>query len=246
MDKKLINEDIANMRYLFGYKPGRVISEQDIDYTTEDFSHDEMDEEGRPERLVRHSDTGKLVGSHKHGKGFHPNPHGEKLGFEHHPMDIPYGTKFAGTEIGDFDYEDDDFNVEMGEGYEYDDVDEINPDDFNDDNENDLNQLKKKHGIKFRGDFEGGDDEFIDYMSDNKDSFDNFSKENKRTKIPTDPIVYEPTDDESNELKQKHGVKFRDEFEGDDEFMDYIQNNRGSFNSLSKDLTNLRQTKRNR
>jgi hypothetical protein len=45
MDKKLINEDIQNMKYLLGYKPGRVISEQDIDYTTEDFSHDEIDEE---------------------------------------------------------------------------------------------------------------------------------------------------------------------------------------------------------
>ena len=37
MDKKLINEDIRNMKYLFGYKPGRVISEQDIDYTTDDY-----------------------------------------------------------------------------------------------------------------------------------------------------------------------------------------------------------------
>ena len=168
MNKKLINEVIANMKYLLGYKAGRVISEQ-------------------------------------------------------------------------IQPEDNDFDVELGEGYEYDDVDEVNFDDFNDDNENDLNQLKKKHGIKFRGDFEGDDDEFIDYMSDNKDSFDNFSKENKRTKISTDP-----TDDESNELKQKHGVKFRDEFEGDDEFMDHIHNNRGSFENLSKDLNNLRQTKRNR
>jgi hypothetical protein len=37
MDKKLINEDIKAMKYLFGYKPGRVISEQDIDYTTDDY-----------------------------------------------------------------------------------------------------------------------------------------------------------------------------------------------------------------
>jgi len=29
MDKKLINEDISNIKYLFGYKPGRVISEQE-------------------------------------------------------------------------------------------------------------------------------------------------------------------------------------------------------------------------
>lgn len=37
MDKKLINEDIKNIKYLFGYKPGRVISEQDIDYTTNEY-----------------------------------------------------------------------------------------------------------------------------------------------------------------------------------------------------------------
>ena len=29
MDKKLINEEIQNMKYLFNYKPGRVISEQE-------------------------------------------------------------------------------------------------------------------------------------------------------------------------------------------------------------------------
>ena len=37
MDKKLINEEIKNMKYFFGYKPGRVISEQDFDYTTDDY-----------------------------------------------------------------------------------------------------------------------------------------------------------------------------------------------------------------
>jgi len=37
MDKNLINEDIKNMKYLFGYKPGRVISEQDVDYTTDEY-----------------------------------------------------------------------------------------------------------------------------------------------------------------------------------------------------------------
>jgi len=125
MDKKLINEDIKNIKYLFGYKPGRVISEQDIDYTTEDFSQDEseLDEEGkrRPERLVKHIDTGKLVGTHKYGRGFTPNPHGEELGFEHHPSSIPNKTKFGGTEVGDFDYEDDDFDFKIPY---YDDEDE--------------------------------------------------------------------------------------------------------------------------
>jgi hypothetical protein len=124
MSKKLINEDIQNIKYLFGYKPGRVISEQDIDYTTDDYLDVEMDEERRPERLVKHIDTGKLVGTHKYGRGFRPNPHGEELGFEHHPSSIPNKTKFGGTEVGDFDYEDDDFDFKMSP---YDD-EEINED----------------------------------------------------------------------------------------------------------------------
>lgn len=50
MDKKLISEDIQNMKYLFGYKPGRVISEQDIDYTTDEYlDTTEMDEQEKPE-----------------------------------------------------------------------------------------------------------------------------------------------------------------------------------------------------
>ena len=35
MNNKLLNEDIKNIKYLFGYKPGKVISEQDIDYNNE-------------------------------------------------------------------------------------------------------------------------------------------------------------------------------------------------------------------
>ena len=116
-------------------------------------------------------------------------------------------------------------------------------DDFNDDEQSRVNDLKQKHGIKFRGDFDGDDDEWMDYVSDNKDSFDNFSRENKRTKKSTST---EPTDDETSQLKQRHGVKFRDEFDDDDEFMDYIHNNRDSFDNLGKDLNDLRQTKRNR
>jgi hypothetical protein len=116
MDKKLIKEDIANMRYLLGYKAGKVISEQEQPEIDEYFYGD-IEDLGKkhPERLVKHRDTGKLVGSHKKGKGFRPSPHGEELGFEHHPMDIPKGTRFGGTEIGDFDYEDDDFNFSSDE-----------------------------------------------------------------------------------------------------------------------------------
>jgi hypothetical protein len=115
-------------------------------------------------------------------------------------------------------------------------------DDFNDDEQSRVNDLKQKHGVKFRDEFDD-DDVFMDYIQNNRDSFDNFSREYKQTKKSTST---EPTDDETSELKQRHGVKFRDEFDDDDVFMDYIQNNRDSFDNLSKDLNDLRQTKRNR
>jgi hypothetical protein len=43
MDKKLINEDIQNMKYLFGYKPGKVISEQEQPEMVEDNGEPETD-----------------------------------------------------------------------------------------------------------------------------------------------------------------------------------------------------------
>ena len=116
MDKKILNEDIQNIKYLFGYKPGRVISEQD---------HLEMDEEGKrhPERHVKHKKTNKTVGIFKKGVGFNPTIHGKELGFEFHPTSIPRETVFGGTEIGDFDYEDDDFNFKKAP-YDDEDIDE--------------------------------------------------------------------------------------------------------------------------
>jgi hypothetical protein len=66
------------------------------------------DENRNPERLVNHMDTNRTVGVYKKGGGFNPTPHGEELGFEFHPTDIPHGTKFGGTQIDDFGYDDQD------------------------------------------------------------------------------------------------------------------------------------------
>ena len=52
MDKKLINEDIKNMKYLLGYKPGRVISEQDMSYTPEMDEDLEFEEEETMESIL--------------------------------------------------------------------------------------------------------------------------------------------------------------------------------------------------
>jgi hypothetical protein len=54
MDKKLLNEEIQNMKFLFGYKPGRVISEQDIDYTTDEYvDTSEMTEDNNDDVFLR-------------------------------------------------------------------------------------------------------------------------------------------------------------------------------------------------
>jgi len=355
MERKLINEDISNMKYLFGYKPGRVISEQEHLELEESnpFRHnDGFEDYNFPDKLKdRLSDIYDLLDEVMDDPDNDPSDYSDMYDFADviisqviHKLRDEFGEDFEEYEddvddylrnnedeyIFDFynsnsdfggDEDDDEDNLfeqeepetdrymffsnlqqihrqmgillekdpemiseilenghdwaqdhiatakesidqvfdfimneeegdgdgeEMFEGYEYDDVDELNPDDFNDDEESRVNDLKQKHGIKFRKDFEGSDDEFMDYLYDNQDSIDNFRKDNNRIKIPTDPIVFDPTDDETSQLKQKHGVKFRDEFDGDDEFMDYMSDNTDSFNNLSRDLNNLRQTKRNR
>jgi len=244
MERKLINEDISNMKYLFGYKPGRVISEQEQPEMVEDNGEPETDRYMFFSNLEQiHRQMGILL--EKDPEMIHSIlENGHDWAQDHIAT-----AKESIDQVFDFimNEENGDDNEEMFEGYEYDDVDELNPDDFNDDEESRLNDLKQKHGVKFRGDFDGDDDEFMDYLYDNRGSFDNFRKDNNRIKIPTDPIVFEPTDDETSQLKQKHGVKFRDEFEGDDdEFMDYLYDNQDSIDNFSKDLNDLRQTKRNR
>jgi hypothetical protein len=197
MDKKLISEDIQNMKYLFGYKPGRVISEQD---------HLEMDEEGKrhPERQVRHKDTNKIVGLHKKGTGFTPTSQGKELGFEFHPIDIPHETRLAGTEIGDFDYEDDDFiskmppyddDEEMEEGYKYDDVDETNPDDVEDDvfGDFDLSQLGFEDDEQ---DMENGEELYPSFSSDKE--FLGMSKPNGDMDTEDEDTLFEQEEPETD------------------------------------------------
>ena len=61
---------------------------------------------GAPERLVKHMDSGKIVGTHKHGVGYTPNKHGIRLGHSSHPTSIPNFTKF--------DDEDDMYSINEG------------------------------------------------------------------------------------------------------------------------------------
>jgi hypothetical protein len=154
MEKKLINEDIQNMKYLFGYKPGRVISEQDIDYTTDDYlDTTEMDEEDIDESFGNENEIFEQEEPENDRYMFFSN-----LEQIHRQMGIlldkdpemihsilENGHDWAQDHIATakesidqvFDFimneENGDDNEEMFEGYEYDDENEINPDDFEDD-----------------------------------------------------------------------------------------------------------------
>lgn len=55
MDKKLINEEIQNMKFLFGYKPGRVISEQEQPEIDEYYYFPTDDEETTESILEKHN-----------------------------------------------------------------------------------------------------------------------------------------------------------------------------------------------
>jgi hypothetical protein len=174
MERKLINEDISNMKYLFGYKPGRVISEQEQPEMVEDNGEPETDRYMFFSNLEQiHRQMGILL--EKDPEMIHSIlENGHDWAQDHIAT-----AKESIDQVFDFimNEENGDDNEEMFEGYEYDDVDELNPDDFNDDEESRLNDLKQKHGVKFRGDFDGDDDEFMDYLYDNRGSFDNFSKD---------------------------------------------------------------------
>ena len=216
MDKKLINEDIKNMKYLFGYKPGRVISEQDIDYTTDDYlDTTEMDEEGKrhPERHVKHKKTDKIVGIFKKGVGFHPTPHGEELGFEHHPTDIPHGTILGGTEIGDFDYEDDDFIFKMSP---YDDDEEMNEQ---------VNPFRDNSGL-----------DSYDFPEELKDRLSNiYDLLDEEMEDPdNDPADYHDMFDFASVVISGVLIKLRQEFgdefeEYEDDVDDYLRNNEDEY-----------------
>ena len=53
-----------------------------------------ISEREAPERLVKHMDSGKIVGTHKYGVGYTPNEFGKSLGHSSHPTSIPDYTKF--------------------------------------------------------------------------------------------------------------------------------------------------------
>jgi len=93
--KELLENKLGNSKPLV---------EQFYDEDDTDFEDEEL-YSGAPERLVKHMDSGKIVGTHKHGVGYTPNKHGRSLGHSNHPTSIPNFTKFDDED--DYDFEGD-------------------------------------------------------------------------------------------------------------------------------------------
>jgi len=91
--KELLENKLGNSKPLV---------EQFYDEDDTDFEDEEL-YSGAPERLVKHMDSGKIVGTHKHGVGYTPNKHGIRLGHSSHPTSIPNFTKFDDED--DYDFE---------------------------------------------------------------------------------------------------------------------------------------------
>jgi hypothetical protein len=91
--KELLENKLGNSKPLV---------EQFYDEDDTDFEDEEL-YSGAPERLVKHMDSGKIVGTHKHGVGYTPNKHGRSLGHSNHPTSIPNFTKFDDED--DYDFE---------------------------------------------------------------------------------------------------------------------------------------------
>jgi len=97
--KELLENKLGNSKPLVE----KFYDEYDTDF------EDEVLYSGAPERLVKHMDSGKIVGTHKHGVGYTPNKHGRSLGHSNHPTSIPNFTKFD-----DEDDEDDMYPINEG------------------------------------------------------------------------------------------------------------------------------------
>jgi hypothetical protein len=91
--KELLENKLGNSKPLVE----KFYDEDDTDFEDEELYS------GAPERLVKHMDSGKIVGTHKHGVGYTPNKHGRSLGHSNHPTSIPNFTKFDDED--DYDFE---------------------------------------------------------------------------------------------------------------------------------------------
>ena len=79
MDKKLIKEDISNMKFLMGYKPGRVISEQDMSHTPEMDEDLEFEEEDTMESILEKHNLLDEITESREGTAFFKNKSSEVI-----------------------------------------------------------------------------------------------------------------------------------------------------------------------
>jgi len=105
MDKKLINEEINNIKYLFGYKPGRVISEQNIN----EFEYPEEESGMRKQNMQNFEKFVDKLAANKNSEGQkfkRPKKHYGSFDDKEwiDDMDRPIDTDF------NFDFDEEEFN----------------------------------------------------------------------------------------------------------------------------------------
>ena len=173
MDKKLLNEDIQNMRYLFGYKPGRVISEQNIN----EFEYPEEESGMRKQNMQnfekfvdklaanKNSEGQKVKGPKKHYGSFDDKEWMDD-------MDRPVDGDF------DFDFDEEKFN-------DYPSFKEKHPDSKWFGGEKYFDYYKKQHDKPFKvrtrkgemdEDYDDDDEDFNDMMESRYDDDSSFHR----------------------------------------------------------------------
>lgn len=120
MNKKLITEDIKRMKYMLGYKPGRVISEQEFDFDDIELSDietapvkpDVKPDIDTPTRPEIHPEDDPM----RPGRRVRPRPAPQATDDEDFESDMEDDEEFDMTDDEDFDFSmmsDDDSEFDM-------------------------------------------------------------------------------------------------------------------------------------
>lgn len=168
MDKKLINEDIANMKYLLGYKPGRVISEQEQPEIDE-YEDEDIDTQSPKDKL---HDLKR-----KHGIKTSDDFDDDDT-YSDYLFDLPQNDGYKNFNDDLYKNYHETYGKDMNRSMDITNfmsqVNKITSDPFD--------RLRRKHGIKTLKDFSGDEESFINHVNDNHKSgtWDRFNDDMKK------------------------------------------------------------------
>ena len=175
MNKKLIAEDINRMKYMLGYKPGRVISEQEFDF--DDFEMSDIETAPVKPDVKPDIDTPTRP-------DIHPEDDPLRPGRRTRPRPAPQASD------DEFDMEDDDEEFDMEDDDEFDMEDDDKEFDMEDDFEFDMEDDDEE--FDFEVDDEEVDDELMEFLEqdDYEDGVDDDSFGKKKEEYNDDEYDY--------------------------------------------------------